>query len=191
MNVAIYIYDEAEVLDFTGPYEVFITASRIHGESPFNVFLVSEKLGTVTARGNFSVNSHYDLSNCPGCDVLIIPGGLHSDEMEKERVLQWIRETSSDAKITASVCTGVFLLAASGVVTEEDVTTHHEDMDDLKNRFPGLNIVKGCLWVDKGSIITSGGISAGIDMSLHIVSRIFGEKHAERTARQMEYDWRQ
>ncbi len=191
MNIGIYIYEKVEVLDFSGPFEVFSTASRIHTDNPFSVSLISQHGKAVAARGGFSVNPHFSFGNCPDPDVLVVPGGIHTGEMEKDDVLKWISSVSERTDITASVCTGVFLLAAAGVVFDGEVVTHHEDMEDLKRLFPELQIVKGRRWIDRGKIITSGGISAGIDMSLHIVSKLAGREHALRTAMQMEYDWRE
>ena len=101
----------------------------------------------------------------------------------------WIARASLEARITASVCTGAFLLAASGVVTSDAVTTHWEDIADLRAQFPALNVREDLRWVDTGRIVSSAGISAGIDMSLHLVERLAGRELAERTARQMDYAW--
>lgn len=190
MNIGIYIYDEAEVLDFSGPFEVFTTAARVADASnTFTVFLVSETGGTVTARGGYQVNAHYGFSDHPPIDILIIVGGVHTSEMKKQRVLHWIKEQSSNAQLVASVCTGAFLLAEAGVLSNQSVTTHWEDIPDLRKGYPNLKVIENRRWVDEGNIITSGGISAGIDMSLHLVSKTYGKKLAEKTATQMEFDW--
>jgi transcriptional regulator GlxA family with amidase domain len=102
---------------------------------------------------------------------------------------QWIDQQAKQCSLVASVCTGAFLLAKAGVITDHQVTTHWEDIDDLQNSFPALDVVTEVRWVDQGSIVTSGGISAGIDMSLHLVSRLHSEALAERTAKQMEFLW--
>ena len=190
MNIGIYIYDEAEVLDFSGPFEVFSTASRVSSTpNPFGVFLISETGKTVTARGGYEVNPAYSISDHPKIDVLIVVGGVHTGEMKKPPVLQWIKEASQKAKLVASVCTGAFLLAEAGVIDTQKVTTHWEDIPDLKTRYPKLEVLENQRWVDEGTIITSGGISAGIDMSLHLVSKTHGLALAEKTAKQMEFDW--
>jgi len=190
MNIGIYIYNEAEVLDFSGPFEVFSTASRI-ADTPntFSVFLVSETGSTVKARGGYEVNSHYGFSDHPPIDVLIIVGGVHTEEMKKQNVLRWIKEQSTKSQFVASVCTGAFILAEAGVLSDQNVTTHWEDIPDLRKSYPNLKVVENQRWVDEGNIVTSGGISAGIDMSLHLVSKINEVELAERTARQMEFDW--
>ncbi|WP_295872234.1 DJ-1/PfpI family protein [uncultured Zhongshania sp.] len=190
MNVGIYCYENAEVLDFAGPFEVFSTASRLCGESPpFEVFLISEKPGPVLARAGFSVSPNYHFANHPTIDLLIVVGGVHDLEMDKPAVLAWIKTQARQASLVASVCTGVFLLAAADVVTDHKVTTHWEDVVSLRERFPNLHVCEETRWVDSGNIISSGGISAGIDMSLYIVGRLQGSELAVRTAKQMEFDW--
>ncbi len=189
-NIGIYIYDQAEVLDFSGPFEVFSTASRVCGSDElFNTFLVSETGETVTARAGYSVNPGYSFFDHPQIDVLIVVGGVHTEEMLKTQVLRWIVKQAKTAKLVASVCTGAFLLAEAQVLTTENVTTHWEDIPDLRTRYPELIVHEGKRWVDEGCIVTSGGISAGIDMSLHLVSRLHDLELAEKTARQMEFDW--
>jgi transcriptional regulator GlxA family with amidase domain len=191
MNVGIYIYNHAEVLDFSGPFEVFSTASRIcKDDNPFNTFLVSEKGKSVNARGGYNINSAYGFDNAPNIDMLIIAGGIYSDEIKKKTVIHWIKQKSTRATAIASVCTGVFLLAEAGVVTNHAVTTHWEDIQDLKANYPNLRVKKSRRWVADGNIISSAGISAGIDMSLHLVTILYSKMLAEKTAKQMEYHWR-
>lgn len=190
MNIGLYIYDQAEVLDFSGPFEVFSTASRIcsSGE-PFNVFLISETGEVVMARGGYSVNPAYGFHNHPKIDVLIVVGGVHDKEMSKARVIDWIARQAKMAQVVASVCTGAFLLAEARVLTDENVTTHWEDISDLRASYPDLTVHGKRSWIDQGAIVTSAGISAGIGMSLHLVSRLYDLELAEKTARQMEFDW--
>lgn len=191
MNVAIYIYENAEVLDFSGPYEVFSTANRfLEPEQALNVFLIAQDTAPVIARGGFSVNPHYDFTNSPHIDVLIVVGGVHEHELEKTEVLQWISIASQKASLVASVCTGAFILAQAGVLNNLHATTHWEDIPALRKGYPSLTVVDQKRWVDEGKFVTSGGISAGIDMSLHLVSRLANSSIAEKTAKQMEFDWR-
>jgi len=189
LSVGIYLYDNAEVLDFSGPFEVFSTANRLVAESVFNVFLVGETGGKITARGGFQVTPAYGFDNHPPIDVLLVVGGVHAGELLKSKVLNWIAMTAQSAKLVASVCTGVFLLAKAGVIQGESVTTHWEDIADLRRDFPSLDVKENTPWVDMGWVITSAGISAGIGMSLHLVSRLVSQELAIRTARQMEFDW--
>ena len=190
MNIGIYLYNEAEVLDFSGPFEVFSTASRIcENDNPFTTFLISEDGKTIHARGGYSINPAYRFHDVPKLDVLIVVGGVHTQEIKKANVLDWVRKISANATAIASVCTGVFLLAEAGVVTNHAVTTHWEDIHDLKADYPNLKIAKSKRWVIDGNIITSAGISAGIDMSLYLISILYSKMLAEKTAKQMGYRW--
>jgi transcriptional regulator GlxA family with amidase domain len=110
-------------------------------------------------------------------------------ELEQPEVIDWVRRVAGATKLTASVCTGAFLLAKAGVLDGRAATTHWEDVDDLKAMFPGLDVRTGVRWVDEGPVVSSAGISAGIDMSLHLVERLAGRALAERTARQLDFDW--
>lgn len=199
LKVAILVFDQVEVLDFAGPYEVFTTASRVHGrlqQDPaarnrdlFDVVTVARTRHAVRARAGLQVLPDADFNTCGQADVLIVPGGVVDAAMRSTDTLAWIAGLSANAQITASVCTGSFLLAASGVLTTERVTTHWEDLDDLRQRFPLLEVCEQVRWVDHGRLLTSAGISAGMDMSLHLVARLGGEDLAVRTARQMDYAW--
>lgn len=190
MNIGIYIYDQVEVLDFSGPFEVFSTSSRVcTDEEPFTVCLLGERKGMVNARGGFRVAVDYTIDHHPELDVLIIAGGVHTAELSKTHVLQWVAAQAKQVKIIASVCTGVFLLAEAGVLTREKVTTHWEDIPDLRSDYPSLSVKESVRWVDEGWLVTSGGISAGIDMALHLVSRLVNKQLAESTAKQMEFHW--
>lgn len=190
MNIGIYIYEDAEVLDFSGPFEVFSTASRfLKKKEKFNVYLISEENKIIKARGGYQVLANHSFADCPNLDVLIVSGGVHTREMKKENVQKWIKEQSKKVHLTTSVCTGAFLLASSKVIKKQNVTTHWEDCADLQKEFPKLNVIENKRWVEDDSIITSGGISAGIDMSLFLVSKLHSEDLAIKTANQMEFDW--
>ncbi|WDE14600.1 DJ-1/PfpI family protein [Thalassomonas haliotis] len=191
MNVGIYIYEQAEVLDFSGPFEVFSTASRLYQRPGlFNVFLVAETAAPVKARAGYTVLPAYGFEKHPGIDVLVVAGGVHQGEMKKTEVMQWLKHQAQETGLIASVCTGVFLLAQAGIVTRQQVTTHHQDISELKSLFPALEVVENVRWTQSGNILTSAGIAAGIDMSLHLVSELAGSGLAEKTADQMEFFWR-
>lgn len=187
IQIGIYIYDNAEVLDFSGPFEVFTTAERIANKPTFNTFLINESNPIVNARANYKLIPDYQINNHPKIDALIIVGGDHTKEVHKKQVINWIREQSSRVKLVASVCTGAFLLAKSEVIQNHNVTTHWEDIDDLQNQYLRLNVHRSVRWVEHGYIITSGGISAGIDMSLYLVAKLSTEALANATAKQMEF----
>ena len=195
MSIAIYLFPDAEVLDFAGPYEVFTTASRVFRREylsrvePFFVFTVARTAGPVRARAGLVVQPDYTFAGHPPIDVLLIAGGIVTAELEMPEVIAWIAATSARAALTASVCTGAFLLAEAGLLDGRSATTHWEDIPDLQARYPAVNTLAGQRWVDEGSIVTSAGISAGIDMSLHLVERLAGRELALLTARQMDFDW--
>lgn len=195
LTVAIYLFDEVEVLDFAGPFEVFSTASRVYSllhpgdPKPFQVITVALDSSFITARGGLRVQSSHTIANHPPIDVLVIPGGVVSAQLEIPAVIDWIARNAPEATLTASVCTGAFLLAKVGLLNGKAVTTHWEDIQDLRAMFPKVSVVENQRWVDAGQIVTSGGISAGIDMSLYLVARLVDRELAVRTARQMEFDW--
>ena len=195
-TIGIYLYHNVEVLDLAGPYEVFTAAQRLYAlkcqdpsERLFDIVTIAEKSSEIIARGGLKVIPTHGIEYHPHLDVLFVPGGVVAAEMNKKNVLSWISATSERADITASVCTGAFLLAQAGLLDGMEVTTHWEDIEELRLSFPELSVKENTRWVDNGHIITSAGVSAGIDMSLHLVSRLAGKEHAVKTARQMEYAW--
>lgn len=190
MNIGIFIYPDAEVLDFAGPFEVFSTASRIcDPPEPFSVFLIAKNRAVVSARAGFKVLPDYSIDDHPPLDVLIISGGVHSSAMDNADVNAWIKHQSETVELMATVCTGIFLLANAVPSLSCKVTTHWEDIPELRRMFDRLNVREGVRWVDEGNVISSGGISAGIDMSLHLVSKLHSLSLAEETAHQMEFAW--
>lgn len=196
-TIGIYVYDDVEVLDFAGPYEVFTCASRVaakmapEAEAPFRMRTIGAGMATLRARAGLSVLPEADFAGAGKIDVLIVPGGVVTAELAKEEVIAWIAATAKDAELTASVCTGAFLLARAGLLDGQEATTHWEDVADLSAAFPKVRVRGRQRWIDNGTVVTSAGISAGIDMSLHLVERLMGLELALRTARQMDYDWNQ
>ncbi len=130
------------------------------------------------------------LRDHPSLDIVILPGGLTTRIEGDERLIAWLRKAVEKADVTASICTGAFLLAAAGLLNGREATSHWEDADDLERRFPQVRVRRDVRWVDEGPVVTSAGISAGIDVSLHLVRRQQGEELAMATARQMDYEWR-
>ena len=195
LTVAIYLFDEVEVLDFAGPFEVFSTASRVYSllhpgdPKPFQVITIALDSSFITPGGGLRVQPSHTIANHPPIDVLVIPGGVVSAQLEIPAVIDWIARNAPEATLTASVCTGAFLLAKVGLLNGKTVTTHWEDIRDLRAMFPKVSVVENQRWVDAGQIVTSGGISAGIDMSLYLVARLVDRELAVRTAHQMEFDW--
>jgi transcriptional regulator GlxA family with amidase domain len=196
LNVAILIFDEVEVLDFCGPFEVFSVTrrqgmtSQDETNKPFAVFTVAQKSEMVRARGGLSVQPHFTLENHPPVDVLVVPGGWGTRrEVDNPVILNWLSKVTGETQLNTSVCTGAFLLAKIGLLDDKAATTHWASLDRLEQSFPRVQVMRNTRWVDQGNIVTSAGISAGIDMSLHLVEKLMGREVAEQTAKQMEYIW--
>ncbi|MFB9243082.1 DJ-1/PfpI family protein [Massilia antarctica] len=196
-TIGIYVFDDVEVLDFAGPYEVFTCATRVaatvtpQAEAPFRVRMIGATAAMLRARAGLSVLPEADFASAGHIDVLIVPGGVVTAELPKAEVIAWIAATARTSELTASVCTGAFLLAQAGLLDGQEATTHWDDVAGLRDAFPQVRVRGERRWIDNGAIVTSGGISAGIDMSLHLVERLAGRELALATARQMEYDWNQ
>jgi transcriptional regulator GlxA family with amidase domain len=195
-SVGIFLYEGMEVLDFAGPFEVFTTATRVKQKQipgvfpPFLVFTMAETLKPLKSRHGLEVIPQFTIDEHPAMDILIVPGGVVDDVMKNTRVLDWINGCAQKIAVTASVCTGAFILAAAGVLYEKTATTHWEDAKELQSMFPHVIVQPGKPWIDNGSIVTSAGISAGIKMCLHLVARLESKALATRTARQLEFDWK-
>ena len=189
-NVAILIFDEVEVLDFCGPFEVFSTTGQRAGAGDFNVYTVSQSGGPVRARNGLRTVPDYSIENAPQPEILLVPGGYGTRrEVDNPRLIDWIRRCAEGAELTLSVCTGALLLGQAGLLEGLSATTHHGAFDLLRKYAPGAEVREDVRIVDNGTVVLSGGISAGIDMSLHIVARLLGQAAAEETAEHMEYRW--
>jgi transcriptional regulator GlxA family with amidase domain len=191
--VGILIFPDVEVLDFAGPFEVFsvtrLTEERRRSDtSPFDVFLVAETADAVVTTGGMRVLPEFTIENCPPLEVLVAPGGWGTREQANNaRLIQWIRDRAPQTKTVTSVCTGSFLLGAAGLLEGHRATTHWRSLDRMCDTFPGIKVEGKLHVVEEGNIITSAGISAGIDMALRVVARYHGETIARATARHMEY----
>lgn len=189
-QVSILIFDEAEVLDVAGPYEVFSVAGRRHDLEPFRVSLVAERAGPVTLRNGFRLLPHYTLADAPAADLLVVPGGMGTRrEMHNRPLLEWVRGAANGAELVLSVCTGALLLGQLGLLEGLEATTHHGAIALLRQTAPTARIQEGARFVDNGRIVLAAGVSAGIDMSLHVVERLLGLELAEEAAAYMEYHW--
>jgi transcriptional regulator GlxA family with amidase domain len=192
-QVGILLFENVEVLDFCGPYEVFSVArldeaKRRDGPSPFNLFLVAENKEPVIAAGGMRILPDFDLDDCPALDLLVVPGGWGTrKEMNNKRLLKWIADRSEQVEILSSVCTGALLLGKAGLLDGKRATTHWRSLEWMQELFPQVIVEKQLQFVEEGSLFTSAGISAGIDMALKVVSRCFGEAVARATAKHMEY----
>lgn len=193
-TVGILLYHNVEVLDFAGPYEVFSVASPVGYEGDahklFTVKAISESEGLITLTGGLRMQPDCTFDEHPPLDILVVPGGMGSrQEIYNTNLLNWVREQDKTTELTASVCTGAFILAEAGLLKARRATTHWRGLQWLKENYPEITIIDNERVIDEGHIITSAGISAGIDMSLHIVSRFYGKETAIWTARIMEYEW--
>ena len=197
-NVGILIFDGVEVLDFAGPFEVFSrtrlvpgTDSRRSEESaPFDVFTLAASTETVTATGGLRVVPRHDFASAPAIDVLVVPGGFGTRTLlNDERVIDWIRDVARKAELVTSVCTGALLLARAGLLAGKRATTHWGALDLLAQVDSSVRVQRDTRVVRDG-IVTSAGVSAGIDMALEVVGNWFGEVVAADVARYMEYERR-
>lgn len=194
-QVGILLFENIEVLDFCGPFEVF-SVTRLDEEkrreqpSPFNVFLVAETKAPVVTTGAMKVLPDFDLDDCPRMDILVVPGGWGTrKEMHNEPLLRWIAGRSVQVESLTSVCTGALLLGKAGLLDGKRATTHWRSLDWMQELFPNTTVEKQLHFVEDGSLFTSAGISAGIDMALKVVARHFGEAVARATAKHMEYPY--
>ncbi|WP_100486260.1 DJ-1/PfpI family protein [Sporolactobacillus pectinivorans] len=189
-RVGILLFDDVEVLDFAGPFEVFSVTSTKKEQKPFEVTTVSETGEMVAARNGLRVQPDYSFENAPQFDILVVPGGAgaRNREINNERVIQWIANEMKSVRLMTSVCTGALLLAKAGLLENRKCTTHWASLKRLKEEFPGTKVQQGVKFVDEGDIITSGGISAGINMAFHIVGKLLDQEVVQETARRMEYD---
>lgn len=188
-NLAILIFDDVEVLDFCGPFEVFSVTRTSEENRLFNVYTVAEHDKPVRARNGLSVNPDYTIDTCPTPDIILVPGGRGTrKEVNNERLLAWIKTCDAKTDLTLSVCTGAFLLGKVGLLDGLAATTYHTEFDQLQQIVPSVTLRRGDRFVDNGRVITSAGVSAGIDMSLYVVAKLHGVAQANNTAQRMEYD---
>jgi transcriptional regulator GlxA family with amidase domain len=191
-TVAILIFDDVELLDFAGPFEVFSSVRNLTGEHErlMDVFAVAESLTPVRCRNGLVVQPERSIDECPPVDVLVIPGGAGvRPALERSNLVEWVRTRAQEVELTVSVCTGSFLLAQAGLLSGRPATTHWERINEMRERFPDVEIVEDERWVDTGEIITAAGVSAGIDVALHVVRRLYGADVARATALGIEYDY--
>lgn len=190
--VLLILFDDVDTLDFCGPLEVFsITGQRATGPVPFTVSTVAERASPpVTTRSGLSVTPYYTFANAPQASILVVPGGLGSrHEKNNPAMLDFIRHQAVRAELVVSVCTGALLIGAAGLLDGLCATTHHHAFEELAQTAPACEIVKDRRYVDNGQIITSAGITAGIDTALYVVQRILSREAALETAAHMEYPW--
>ncbi|MCB9159660.1 MAG: DJ-1/PfpI family protein [Caldilineaceae bacterium] len=191
-TVAVLIFPGVELLDFAGPFEVFssVRASGGTRERLLDVFTVAENMAPVACNNPLTVLPKYTLATMPHADILVIPGGQGTrTAIDRPELIAWIAARAAAAELTTSVCTGSFLLAKGGLLDGKAVTTHWASIERMRTDFPGLEVREATRWVDAGDVVSSAGVSAGIDMALYVVARLYGADVAAETARNIEYDY--
>jgi transcriptional regulator GlxA family with amidase domain len=195
LNVGILIFDNVEVLDFAGPFEVFsrtrlqpgIEARRSDEGAPFRVFTVARTRDPITATGGLTVVPRHGFTDAPRIDLLVVPGGFGTRRLlHDEETLDWIRRMAAAARRVTSVCTGALLLAQAGLLQGRRATTHWGALDLLDSLGAGVTVERTLRVVDDG-VITSAGVASGMDMAFYVVETLFGREVADETARYIEY----
>jgi transcriptional regulator GlxA family with amidase domain len=197
LTVGVFIFDDVEVLDFAGPFEVFSRTRTVAGadsrrtndSAPFETFTVARTRDTITAIGGLRIVPHYSWADAPAIDILVVPGGFGTRGLlHDEPALAWIGETASRSRQVTSVCTGALLLAKIGLLQGKRATTHWAGLELLASIDPTIQVQRDRRVVHDG-IFTSAGVSAGIDMSFAVVEQICGRTVAAETAHYIEYPW--
>ncbi len=181
-KVAVLIFDGVQIIDYTGPWEIF-------GGAGFEVFSVAKSTEAINTVYGMAVVPQYDLKNHPRADILLIPGGNVFATQSDPEIQEWLNKQAEQAEVVLSVCNGAFILAKSGLLNGLKATTTRGLINGLPNAGTNITIVKDVRYVDNGKIITSGGLSAGMDAALHVVERIHGKQFADQLAYGLEYQW--
>jgi transcriptional regulator GlxA family with amidase domain len=181
MNICFYLQNGVEILDFAGPMEVFSYAG-------FHVFTVSKTKGPIVTQGILSITPDYSIDDAPPAEILAFFGGNSHEAANDPAVIAWIKSRKSSTKYFFSVCTGAFIIGRAGILDSLTATTFHSSIEDLRGEFPSTKVLSDVRFVDNGTVITTAGISAGIDGALHLVAKLKGDLAAKEVARHMEYD---
>jgi len=194
-TVGIFLFDEVEVLDFAGPFEVFSRTRLVAGSdsrrtdesAPFETFTVARTTDAVTAIGGLRVLPNHSWAEAPRIDILVIPGGFGTRALLNDQpALDWIRKTAAASSQLTSVCTGALLLARAGLLADRRATTHWAALDLLASLDPSIQVQRNARVVSDG-VVTSAGVSAGIDMAFSVVATLHGQAVADETAHYIEY----
>jgi transcriptional regulator GlxA family with amidase domain len=191
-KIGIFLFDDVELLDFAGPYEVFTAVNEVQKEMLCKVYSISETGKTIKTINGLQVLSDFSIHNCPPPDILIIPGGNGTRELlSNVSLMHWLKESAEKSETVLSVCSGARLLAKAGLLDELEFTTHHLVYEDVSKLAPTAKLRKEKRFTDNGKVMTAGGISAGIDLSLHLTEKLFGQPTAKNVQVYMEYGkWR-
>ncbi len=183
LSVGILLYPDVQIIDYTGPYEIF-------GWAGYKVATVSEDGKPLSTNMKMKVLPDYSFKNAPQFDLLLIPGGDHRQTMHNKKTLAWIKSQSSAAQTILSVCTGAFILAETGLLDNLSATSFYPSLRHFKKDYPKINTITNQRFVDNGKIITAAGLSSGIDAALHVVAKHQGIEKAKSIAMTVEYDWK-
>jgi transcriptional regulator GlxA family with amidase domain len=188
IRIGVVVFDDAEELDFAGPWEVFTMASNIQPKA-HEVMLVAESDRPVRCAKGMRVLPDVTFENCPKLDVVLIPGGQGTRrEVENKPMLDWIARVSKDCQWVTSVCTGAMLLTAAGPAKGKRVTTHWAFVETLRGRKEASEVLDNMRYVRDGNVVTAAGVSAGIDMALWLTGQLHSPEFARNVQRAMEYD---
>src|SRR5215470_11156233 len=191
-TVAIVIYDGVEILDFGGPAEVFQAAANfgnLEGEPAFREYTVSKTTAPITSQGFIRITPDHSIATAPKPDILIIPGGSSGNVSNDPEFMAWVKGAADDAELTLTVCTGAFVVAKLGAANGKEITTFYGAVDSLRKAAPNAIVEPGRRFIDSGRLVTTAGVSAGLDGSLHVVARLLGRATADSVAQYMEYHW--
>jgi len=190
IRVAFLISDGAEVIDFAGPWEVFqdvhvpSRGTTMDERMPFQLFTVAESRKPIRATGGLKIVPDYDFASAPPAKLIVIPAQGDPTDATKA----WLKKSAQISDVTMSVCTGAFVLGATGMLSGQSATTHHDFYDEFAKVFPDIQLQRGVRFVDNGKLATAGGLTSGIDLALHVVERYYGAEVAQQTATFMEHD---
>lgn len=187
-NLAIFIFDGVQIIDYTGPFEV-LGQARDNGTKLFNVYTVAEKAGPITTNMGMTVVPKYSFADMPKTDVFVLPGGNTQPGLDNPKVIKWVQDTAANSEFVMSVCNGAFYLGKAGLLDGLSATTYYGLIDELKQVAPKAHIVTDQRFVDNGKIITTAGLSSGIDGALHLIEKIVGRGRAQEVALNLEYNW--
>jgi transcriptional regulator GlxA family with amidase domain len=181
-GVAILLFDGVQIIDFSAPYEVF-------GQADFKVVTVAAKKAPVVTSMNLTVTPDFDFQTAPAPDILVVPGGAIDSALNDSATIEWIRKNSVNAQHVLSVCNGAFILGKAGLLDGLKATTFYRLIDQLAQQSPKTDVVRDQRFVDNGKVITTAGLTSGMDGSLHVVSKVLGKGEAQRIALHLEYNW--
>lgn len=187
-SIALLLFDGIELMDFAGPLEVFSVANKLHDQHLVTITIVSPRGGPIQTANGLKIEVDRACADVEQADFLIVPGGVGTRKLLSDPILiEWIAQIAAKAPTVLSICSGSLLLGKAGLLDGLEATTHHAVFDELAGVAPGAKIVRGVRFTDNGKIVTSGGISAGIDASFHVLEKHFGAEVAAATASHMEY----